>query len=371
VSTAAWMARILAADAPALAAADTERPDLLPVAAEQGVAALVWDRLSASDEAAAERLCALLGPHVRAAAAREILVQRELQRVLGTMGAAGVRALVMKGGALAYTAYPSPWLRPRADTDLLVGQEEFDGACRTLESCGYARSAAVSTGVLVSHQAAFEHVDGFGLHHVIDLHWKAFNPQLLAGVLPFDHLWRRAVDAPALGPAARVPGPVDALLLASLHRLAHHQGHERLVWLYDVRLLSLAFGTDEWRDVCLQASERGIAGLCLDGLRQARAHLAGSLPSDVEAALAHAARGEPTAIYLAARLRKRDVLASDLAALPTWSARLRLLREHAFPPAAFVLRRYNAHNPAWLPALYAHRLVTGAWKWWLAPDRRL
>ena len=32
--------------------------------------------------------------------------------------------------------------------------------------------------------------------------------------------------------------PVNALVLACIHRLAHHQGRDRLVWLYDIHLLA-------------------------------------------------------------------------------------------------------------------------------------
>jgi hypothetical protein len=28
-----------------------------------------------------------------------------------------------------------------------------------------------------------------------------------------------------------------------------------------------------------------------------------------------------------------------------------------------MLRRYNTTRRAWLPALYAHRLVSGGWRW--------
>ena len=59
----------------------------------------------------------------------------------------------------------------------------------------------------------------------------------------------------------------------------------------------------------------------------------------------------------------RDVLRSDLAHLQSQRARVRLLLEHAFPPASFMQQRYGTRTPWVLPALYVHRLVTGASKW--------
>src|SRR6187402_1512724 len=59
-----------------------------------------------------------------AAAHREVAVEalrhRETRRVLMALSEAGVPTLVLKGAALAYTHYPAPYLRARADTDLLV-----------------------------------------------------------------------------------------------------------------------------------------------------------------------------------------------------------------------------------------------------------
>ena len=60
---------------------------------------------------------------------------------------------------------------------------------------------------------------------------------------------------------------------------------------------------------------------------------------------------------------KRDVLLTDIRLLPSWTDRFRLIREHAFPPAAFMRVRYKRQQGWMLPALYAHRLLTGATRW--------
>jgi hypothetical protein len=57
------------------------------------------------------------------------------------------------------------------------------------------------------------------------------------------------------------------------------------------------------------------------------------------------------------------VLVSDLKALRSWRARLRLLREHAFPPPAFMRQRYGTTRWWLLPALYVYRFATGAVRW--------
>ncbi|HEX5635106.1 MAG TPA: nucleotidyltransferase family protein, partial [Gemmatimonadales bacterium] len=163
-------------------------PDTLRAAAvEQGVDALVWRQIEHAT-GHADALRAALYPGVRAAVAREIFVQQELQAMFTALDAAGIPVLVTKGTALAYAFYAEPWLRPRADTDLLVRRADVGAAADVLEARGYSRSVAISTGEHVSHQAAFERRDPNGVRHVIDLHWRIANPQVVAGALAFDAL---------------------------------------------------------------------------------------------------------------------------------------------------------------------------------------
>lgn len=341
---------------------------IVDAAHAHGVGAVLWETLR-DGSGAARAVAEALAPAARAAAVKELFVQRELARVLGAIDAAGCRALVIKGTALAYTIYRQPWHRPRTDTDLLVGEHEMAVVSAVLESCGYARADAVSTGRLVSHQIAYDHRDDAGLRYVIDLHWKLVNPQVLADALPFELLWRDKQSIPALGSGAWAPSAAAATVLACVHRLAHHQGRDRLIWLYDLHLLTGAFGPAEWDAVRGLALDRRVAGVCLDGLRRAGQCFDGLLPPELTSALAEAAVAEPSRQYLDGPVRRRDVLVSDLRLLPSWRARARLLREHAFPPGNFIRQSYGVTSRLWLPLLYAHRLATGARKW-LRPQPR-
>ena len=356
------LARVLAGRPAAQAAGGILPADLLGAALEHGVQPLLWCS-SGSSSGLANTLRTALEPIVRTAATREIFVHRELAGVTRALAAADVPALIIKGSALAYTVYPEPWLRPRTDTDLLVRYDQTARTEEVLRARGYSRSDALSTGALVSHQFALERLDEHGVRHVLDIHWKIANPQVVADALPFEDLWSRRQPAPALGASAQVPGAVDSIVLACIHRLAHHQGHDRLIWLYDLKLLADGLDEHHWHELATLASSRRVAGLCLDGLRESAARLGGRFPRDVEEALAAVAPAEPSHSYLTGAVRKRDVLASDLTMLRSWRDRFRLLREHALPPAAFIKQRYGITSGWLLPILYAHRLVTGAYRW--------
>ena len=344
---------------------DADRSAMIQAAEEEGVTALLWESLSSVETGDRGRHTPERN-HTQRARCCDARAARA-DRAPAHPGTPRPRARA-RAGHQRYRSGVHACTDPRGtdratDTDLLIDPNQTEEAIRVLESCGYARSDALTAGTLVSHQAAFERVDDHGLSHVIDLHWRLVNPQVLANALPFEYLWQRAQPVAALGPDARTPCPVDAVLVASIHRLAHHQGQDRLIWLYDLHLLTTRFTDTDWSALAEAACRFGVAGLCLDGLRQARARTGTRIPPRVEELWQATAPSERSHVYVSGPVLKRDVLASDLAELPGWRARARLVKEHAFPPAAFMRTRYGVTSAIWLPALYVHRLITGTFKW--------
>ncbi|HLG54673.1 MAG TPA: nucleotidyltransferase family protein [Vicinamibacterales bacterium] len=298
---------------------------------------------------------------------REVLVDelslRELTRVLAALETVGATPLVFKGAALAHTHYPASWLRPRLDADILVAADRRRQAFEALRDLGYGQPPFVS-GDLVMYQAPFMRTDDIGLVHAQDVHWRIANPQVIAQVLTHEELVARATTVSALGCPMRVPSAVDALVLACLHRAAHHNDAEDLLWLYDIHLIASRLNPDEGRRLVELASERSVKALCARGLRLSIEHFHTVVPADLIAQLTPGtgARREPSAVFLKKDLRAIDRLAADLRAVgPVAGARL--VREHLFPPADYMGQAYGVRSRALLPAYYAMRVVTGVSKW--------
>jgi hypothetical protein len=265
---------------------------------------------------------------------------------------------MFKGAALAHTVYREPWLRPRVDTDLLVRREEVETTTRVLERLGY-RHAARTSGDLVTHQVTFERSGG-GVDRVFDVHWKIADPQVFADLFSYDELEHDAVAVAALG-GARVPCDVHATLLACTHRVAHHYDEEILIFLHDIALMASRFDESSWQRLTTIAVTKRIGAVTARGLDLASQYFGSPVPGWVRARLT-AEQGEATARYLAPRLRKVDVLLSDLSRLD-WRGRLTLVREHLLPPPSFVLRSYSQTRPMLLPPLYVYRIVRGVRAW--------
>lgn len=290
--------------------------------------------------------------------AHEMRHKQVLAGLIGSMYERGVRPLIMKGTALAYTLYPAPELRSRCDTDLLVSPEHRAQAQAALGKAGF-RLCMELTGTGVSNEAGYVHRDNAGLEHFIDLHCKINNSEVFSNLFPFGELSARAAPLSGLGRGARALGRTDALLHACFHRLVYPQIADRLVWLYDIHLLSAALTPREWDELVRLARAKGLAEVCRDGIEQARRWLDTPCPGHVLDALAEP-RGEPLAAYVRAGPVGREWM--DFRARKGLAAKLRYVRTACLPSAEFMRHEYpNAHR-AMLPWLYVRRATGGIWK---------
>jgi hypothetical protein len=294
--------------------------------------------------------------------AREMLRREEIAVVLSELAARGAPAIVLKGTALAYSVYDAPIARPRLDTDLLIDAAHQDAARAVLERRGYA--APPYCDQLFS-QFHMEKTDAFGVHHVFDVHWKISTQPIFADVLTHEDIQSRAVSIPALGPTAFGPSAVDALLLACIHPVMHHQNTERILWAYDSHLLASRLTPAEFAAFVLRARQKHIAAVCAHALRLAHRLFATPLPAGLMIELS-AAADEPSAEYLASHRRWHHELASSVRGIPRFADRARLVREVLLPSTRYMIGVYGLPDRPlikWLlPAFYVHRNVRGAWK---------
>jgi hypothetical protein len=284
----------------------------------------------------------------------------EVTRVIDALTLAGVQPLLFKWTELAYTCYPDPSLRPRLDTDLLIRQDDVEKASRVFGRLGFTPGLRTS-GEHVTHQAIYIS-PRHGLEIAFDVHWKLSDPQAFADLFSYEELERDARLVAALGPAARALCDEHALLVACMHRVAHHFDQEILIYLYDIALLGRRLGPHAWDRVVAMATAKGICQVTSRGLDLSSGLFGLEVPPRVSQELQRSSTNEPTAAYLADGFRKVDILRANLRALG-WRDRFKLLREHLFPSPAFVLRSAGQTSPLLLPALYVIRVVRGAGAW--------
>lgn len=300
----------------------------------------------------------------------ELRHQHVVTQTIASLAATGIRPVVFKGTALAYSLYRSPVLRTRGDTDLIVPREAGGQVGDALLAMGFARDVGV-IGEFVSYQSRYTREEAGGQLHTLDLHWRINNSELLARLFTYEELSREAIAAPRLGSHTLLASPAHAMLLACMHRATHthnpyyvndvaHYGGDRLIWLYDIHLLAGSFTTAQWENFVRLADEKGLRAVCLDGMKRSRDCFHTCYPEAVLAALTHTGAEEPAAIYLGGGNLRQQWM--DFCAIKGLRARCRFLLEVLFPPIAYMQIKYPKAAPGWLPWLYTRRAFGGVFK---------
>jgi hypothetical protein len=283
----------------------------------------------------------------------------ETRRVLDRLHGADVPALLIKGAHLEWTCYTQPHQRERSDTDMLIRDGDVGAAAVVLCAAGYTPAVQPEGKVAVAQRTWF-HTDRAGVDHAIDLHWRVSNVQLFRGALEWTELWAAKSPISQLGAHAFGPSVAHALLLACIHRLAHHARSSRQVWLDDIHQLCGMLDDRGWHDLSDCARTRGLGAAVAASLEDASAACGTRLPASIMQDLNAAAATAPEVARFIARPRTRLS-----AALFDWRQlgprdRLTFIRDHLFPPPSYIRDRYGVSSAPAVAWMYLHRVLQTA-----------
>ena len=338
--------------------------DLLERVLYHGVCALLVAR---------PQVMAALPPALRAAIRRQALSEamwdlqhrRILAPLLEDLAREGIRAAVLKGTALACSVYPSPALRPRGDTDLLVAEPDLPTVRSLLAQHGFHRSSEHLAERMTQEEWARPHPDGGA--DCIDVHWNLLRPWALSGLFDTAAMLAGTRPLPRLSPQAWMLSYPQALLHACIHRASHvsgayfvgsqvYYGGDRFIWLVDVDLLARSMTEADWDAFSTSALATDTARVAHNCLVQAMALLGTPVLPRIMAQLASQKQGGGVEAYFvqASFLRR---LWADLRALPQGQSRLAFLREILLPPRHVMRKDFPelAHLP--LYRLHLHRFA--------------
>jgi len=338
-----------------------------------GVLPLIHDRLQRVPDSARG------WPQPVVLACREIAIEQAmwelrhqdlLRHVLVQLTMIDVRPVLFKGTALAYCLYPVGALRPRGDADLIIAPDMLTQVSAVLEAIGFRHVSGV-VGEFNGYEADFEYQEAGGTTHLLDVHWRINNSELLSKLFSYHELLQRAQPIPALGPDALAAGAVDALLIACMHRATHKQNPyyvdgiayysgDRLIWLYDIHLLLGSLLPAQYDEFVSLAVAKGLRTVCLEGIECARACFHTPVPSNVTEALAASTTREPIWRYLNGGQFLQMWM--DFRAYGSVANQVRYLKILCLPPARYMRLKYPEAQLEWLPWLYLRRAVGGLMK---------
>ena len=190
----------------------------------------------------------------------EMRDQAVLRSVLEVFAKIGVRPIIFKGAALAYSFYPSPVLRTRADADLLILPRDRVKVANAIGSLGFVGGQGVP-GDIISYQRDYTlNVAGGGVHS-IDLHWKISNLAIVVTIV-FVRRTSESIYALVAALSRRALRWRRRRSAACVHASRHTQadpyyvdglpyyGGDRLIWLYDIDLLAQSLTSEQWKSLC-------------------------------------------------------------------------------------------------------------------------
>ena len=365
-AAASSLVALLRGDAGAIENLDAHPAEIvLATAAREGLTSLAAERLSGRDPQPIAY--SALVERAQRDALQDVLRHASLTQLLATLDHEGVTALVFKGEQLAHLCYERPDLRPRLDTDILVKPGDRGRARQVLQRCGYEPAAQLEAD-LISYQQSFVRRPGTGGTHVVDLHWRISNPHDFAGAISTEELYVDTVPIPALGPAARGPNLMHALLIALIHPVAHHRGVDRLLWDLDTARLAARVSPAMWARFVELAGARGLGQLCRARLARAVDLFGAPVPADVMATLARSESTTRQTIHVDRHTTQAWTVVASVLALPKWSDRAALIRQHLLPPQKYMREIYAPASRSPLAVLYMRRAMLGFLKYCRRPQ---
>ena len=299
-----------------------------------------------------------LSRHLADSVARQLVLSRELGRLLRRFDGEGLPVIPLKGPALGETLYPDPALRPSSDLDLLIRPETLLPVDGLLRSLGYRRLPdAHSWDFDIAYDRATLYEGPSGVR--VDLHWGLLSdPRYAWNEREGLTVWDRAVRIRVAGEAALGLCPEDLLLYLALHLAVHH-GLAGLLWYWDLSLVIDRWGgTLDWRAVIERASRWRVRAALYFALLGLELFFGTAAPASVMARIKP--RG-PRAAAIEWLLRRRGAqrrsqLEHLIALLLADRGRdlLAPLRYVLCPPPAWVRARYEGTGSSLLAQYLAH-----------------
>ena len=289
--------------------------------------------------------------------------QPEIKRVLSLFVEAGLDFIVLKGEALAHTLYPASYLRTRCDTDLLFRDKQAtEKVWSILKAEGYGRNQTLE-GEFVGYQYGCSKPLRSGLTITFDIHNQVSDFVWFARKFPFQALYANSIRATIVGQEVNVLSKPYALCHACLHRVSNkpHGTQDRLIWLYDIHLLCEALTENESLEFLAIVEEKGLAGICMQGILQAERYYGTCIQDSSRDRLCELATREPEGLSRVGR--RSELYIRDFLANEGIVNKAKQLREHLLPSSAYMMGKYSIQHKWLLPYFYIKRIFLGAIKY--------
>lgn len=298
----------------------------------------------------------------QASSFRVIAQTRQLRSLLSAMNQAGEKILIVKGPSLSGSLYPMPATRPCNDIDILVLPEQFKKARQVLSGLGYTCKADRFDRYrdLHSEECFVHQFDKTFLP--VELHWDIHHLYGFRGTGRVHELFDRAVRKSFEGLSFDGLDPVDELIHLVLHLTLIHTRDIRLIWLYDIHLLSKEIERiGMWGDLKKRCGEWRATFPVFYALQLTETWTGLRLPKEIENQTFFPKTAAAEEIQWKWVLtRYKDIRAMTTLrfppGLPLWK-KIKYMVDFAFPPKENLKKRYAVSHDFLMPFYYFRRFI--------------
>ena len=333
--------------------------ELARVAGADGLAGLVLEQASRRGIELPLAVLEQLRSASMVVAAGNIQAAAGLGEILKSFNRAGVPLMLLKGAALNLTVYPRPDLRPTSDVDLLIHPDHVEASLRLLEECGCRRGFdLVRDDFFPKYHYEVELFTDSPAPVRIDLHARPLRPLRISQTMPDDGLWEGAQSVLVGDAEAKIPSPEMMFIHLAAHAAYH--GCSRLLWLYDIKRLTDAYGDSmDWGLIVRRTGQWRLSWPLLRAIERAGGLLGPVCPSEVT----HALGAHPTSWRdrLALAHAPRDAsspmshLVVDLLCTPGFRFRLGYLLSFLLPGKKHLAGLYPYRHRGWQACAHVWR----------------
>jgi putative nucleotidyltransferase-like protein len=217
-------------------------------------------------------------------AAQYMLQEHAMLEVNQALSDANIKAIWLKGAALAHTIYPQATLRSKSDLDLIVSIGDFRAALRILKDLDYyepEKHLKTTAQDLMSHHAHLRH-SKFNLI-ILELHHRLLG-HTGQGLMPAHILekWlEQTIEFDVNGQSCHTLKPETHFIYICAHVfLQHGEVSLTLRDLLDLHLLTVAYDLD-WDEIVNQSIALGWTYLLEKALEHLQEYLQTAIPQEV------------------------------------------------------------------------------------------
>jgi hypothetical protein len=293
-------------------------------------------------------------------AAWNLLLTKELGRILAACQQRGIACIPIRGPVFAAQLYGDCSMRQMDDLDLLVHREDLSSIKEIFDHLGYARHEQ-RPGFLEAFSYSLEFIHPqYGV--MVEPHWTLVYPPFVA-TAAMEPVWARAVKQRLMGMDTWTLSQADLVLHLCLH-LLHKSEHTPLLWYYELdTLISQKRSPLDWNVFVHQAQAMGQAGLIADVLATLIHHFHSTIPDSIMSRLLRPSRPSPSIsphpmrdhMLAQSSLNGREEFAL-LCSLQGVRPRIQYAYALLFPSPQYMAQRYGLSSPMGLISSYITRV---------------